>query len=170
MKNKVFNKKNFIKAVTENVERLYRKSLDEASQQEIYQAVSQAVKDVVMGNWLDTQKAIDEQEPKIVYYMSMEFLMGRALGNNLINLCAYNEVKEALEAGADIIMLDNMDNATMKEAVQLIDGRAETECSGNVTAERVKEIIETGVDYVSCGALTHSSAIMDVSLKNLHAI
>lgn len=80
------------------------------------------------------------------------------------------QVKEALEAGADIIMLDNMDNATMKEAVQLIDGRAETECSGNVTAERVKEIIETGVDYVSCGALTHSSAIMDVSLKNLHAI
>lgn len=80
------------------------------------------------------------------------------------------QVKEALEAGADIIMLDNMDSATMKEAVQLIDGRAETECSGNVTAERVKEIIETGVDYVSCGALTHSSAIMDVSLKNLHAI
>ena len=80
------------------------------------------------------------------------------------------QAKEALEAGADIIMLDNMDNATMKEAVQLIDGRAETECSGNVTAERVKEIIETGVDYVSCGALTHSSAIMDVSLKNLHAI
>ena len=69
MKNKVFNKKNLIKEVTENVERLYRKSLDEASQQEIYQAVSQAVKDVVMGNWLDTQKAIDGQEPKIVYYM-----------------------------------------------------------------------------------------------------
>lgn len=80
------------------------------------------------------------------------------------------QVKEALEAGADIIMLDNMDNATMKEAVCLIDGKAETECSGNVTAERVKDIIETGVDYVSCGALTHSSPIMDVSLKNLHAI
>ena len=80
------------------------------------------------------------------------------------------QVEEALEAGADIIMLDNMDNATMKKAVQLIDGRAETECSGNVTAERVKDIIETGVDYVSCGALTHSSPILDVSLKNLHAI
>lgn len=80
------------------------------------------------------------------------------------------QVKEALEAGADIIMLDNMDNATMKEAVCLIDGKVETECSGNVTAERVKDIIETGVDYVSCGALTHSSPIMDVSLKNLHAI
>ncbi len=80
------------------------------------------------------------------------------------------QVQEALDAGADIIMLDNMDNATMKKAVAVIDGRAETECSGNVTAERVKDIIETGVDYVSCGALTHSSPIMDVSLKNLHAI
>lgn len=80
------------------------------------------------------------------------------------------QVEEALDAGADIIMLDNMDNATMKKAVAVIDGRAETECSGNVTAERVKDIIETGVDYVSCGALTHSSPIMDVSLKNLHAI
>lgn len=80
------------------------------------------------------------------------------------------QVKEALEAGADIIMLDNMDDAAMKKAVQFIAGRAETECSGNVTAERVKDIIETGVDYVSCGALTHSSPILDVSLKNLHAI
>ena len=110
MKNKVFNKKNFIKEVTENVERLYRKSLDEASQQEIYQAVSQAVKDVVMGNWLDTQKAIDEQEPKIVYYMSMEFLMGRALGNNLINLCAYKEVEEALEEiGLDLNVIEDQE-------------------------------------------------------------
>lgn len=80
------------------------------------------------------------------------------------------QVQEAIDAGADIIMLDNMDNETMKKAVALIDGRAETECSGNVTAERVKDIIETGVDYMSCGALTHSSAIMDISLKNLHAI
>ena len=81
-----------------------------------------------------------------------------------------DQVQEAIDAGADIIMLDNMDNETMKKAVALIDGRAETECSGNVTAERVKNIIETGVDYMSCGALTHSSAIMDISLKNLHAI
>ena len=79
-------------------------------------------------------------------------------------------LQEALDAGADIIMLDNMDNETMKKAVEIVDGRAETECSGNVTKERVKDIIETGVDYVSCGALTHSSPIMDVSLKNLHAI
>ncbi|MCI8408965.1 MAG: carboxylating nicotinate-nucleotide diphosphorylase [Lachnospiraceae bacterium] len=79
-------------------------------------------------------------------------------------------LREALEAGADIIMLDNMDTETMKKAVQIVDGRAETECSGNVTKERVADIISTGVDYVSCGALTHSSPILDVSLKNLHRI
>ena len=79
-------------------------------------------------------------------------------------------VKEAVEAGADIIMLDNMDDETMKEAVKLIDGRAETECSGNVTKERLKTIREIGVDYVSCGALTHSAPIMDISLKNLHPV
>ncbi len=80
------------------------------------------------------------------------------------------QVKEAVEAGADIIMLDNMDNETMRKAVELIDGRAETECSGNVTKARLKEIAEIGVDYVSCGALTHSAPIMDVSLKNLKPI
>ena len=80
------------------------------------------------------------------------------------------QVKEAVEAGADIIMLDNMDDDTMKEAVKLIDGRAETECSGNVTKERLKTIREIGVDYVSCGALTHSAPIMDISLKNLHPV
>lgn len=79
-------------------------------------------------------------------------------------------VKQALEAGADIIMLDNMDSSTMKEAVNLIGDRAETECSGNVTKERVSQIIEIGVDYVSCGALTHSSSILDLSLKNLRTI
>ena len=79
-------------------------------------------------------------------------------------------VKEAVEAGADIIMLDNMDDETMKEAVKLIDGRAERECSGNVTKERLKTIREIGVDYVSCGALTHSAPIMDISLKNLHPV
>ncbi len=76
-------------------------------------------------------------------------------------------VSEALEAGADIIMLDNMDDETMKEAVKMIDGRAETECSGNVTKERLAAIKEIGVDYVSSGALTHSAPIMDISLKNL---
>lgn len=77
------------------------------------------------------------------------------------------QVKEALEAGADIIMLDNMDNETMKKCVELIDGKAQTECSGNVTKERLKEIAEIGVDFVSCGALTYSAPIMDISLKNL---
>lgn len=76
-------------------------------------------------------------------------------------------VREAVEAGADIIMLDNMDDETMKKAVALIDGRALTECSGNVTKERLKEIAAVGVDFVSAGALTHSAPIMDISLKNL---
>lgn len=77
------------------------------------------------------------------------------------------QVKEALDAGADIIMLDNMDNETMKKAVEIINGKAQTECSGNVTKERLKEIAEIGIDFVSCGALTHSAPIMDISLKNL---
>lgn len=80
------------------------------------------------------------------------------------------QVKEAVEAGADIIMLDNMDVATMKEAVKIIDGRAKTECSGNVTKENIANIIDSGVDYVSSGALTHSAPILDISMKNLHAV
>ncbi len=79
-------------------------------------------------------------------------------------------VKEAVEAGADIIMLDNMTPEMMKEAVTYIDGRAETECSGNVTRENVALLVDIGVDYISSGALTHSAPILDVSLKNLHAI
>lgn len=79
-------------------------------------------------------------------------------------------VKQAVEAGADIIMLDNMDNAIMKKAVEIIAGRAQTECSGNVTKERLKEIAEIGVDYVSSGALTYGAPLLDLSLKNLHAI
>ena len=75
-----------------------------------------------------------------------------------------------MEAGADIIMLDNMTPDKMKEAVKLIDGRALTECSGNVTRENIQNMIDVGVDYVSSGALTHSAPIMDISLKNLHAI
>ena len=97
MEANVFNKDEFIKSVKENVKNLYRKTLDEASQQEIFQAVSYTVKDVIIDDWLATQKAFDKQDPKMVYYMSMEFLMGRALGNNMINLKMYKEVKEALE-------------------------------------------------------------------------
>ena len=79
-------------------------------------------------------------------------------------------VKEAVEAGADIIMLDNMTPEVMKEAVKLIGGRAETECSGNVTKENIERLVEVGVDYISSGALTHSSPILDLSLKNLHEV
>ncbi|QFJ54849.1 carboxylating nicotinate-nucleotide diphosphorylase [Pseudobutyrivibrio xylanivorans] len=80
------------------------------------------------------------------------------------------QVEEAVDAGADIIMLDNMDVATMKEAVKIINGRAKTECSGNVTKENIANIIDSGVDYVSSGALTHSAPILDISMKNLHAV
>ena len=79
-------------------------------------------------------------------------------------------VKEAVEAGADIIMLDNMTTEEMQEAIAVIDGRAETECSGNVTKENIGRLTELGVDYISSGALTHSAPILDISLKNLHAV
>lgn len=80
------------------------------------------------------------------------------------------QVKEAVEAGADIIMLDNMTLEVMKQAVELIDGRAQTECSGNITKENIARIREIGVDFVSSGALTHSAPILDISMKNLHAV
>ncbi|MCI7131884.1 MAG: carboxylating nicotinate-nucleotide diphosphorylase [Lachnospiraceae bacterium] len=80
------------------------------------------------------------------------------------------QVKEAVEAGADIIMLDNMSYEQMKEAIQLINGRAQTECSGNVTKENIARLTELGVDFISSGALTHSAPILDISMKNLHAI
>ena len=80
------------------------------------------------------------------------------------------QVKEAVEAGADIIMLDNMTPEVMKQAVELIDGRAQTECSGNITKENIARIREIGVDFVSSGALTHSAPILDISMKNLHAV
>ena len=92
-----FKKEEFKKSVRDNVKMLYRKTLEEATQEQVFQAVSLAVKDVIIDNWLLTQKQYEKDDPKIVYYMSMEFLMGRALGNNLINLCAYDEVREALD-------------------------------------------------------------------------
>ena len=87
-----------------------------------------------------------------------------------IEVDTMEQVKEAVEAGADIIMLDNMTPEMMKEAVELIAGRAQTECSGNITKENIAKILETGVDFVSSGALTHSAPILDISMKNLHAI
>ena len=83
--------------VMDNCRRLFRKELDEATPQEQYQSVSYAVKDMIVENWIATQKQLTKDDPKIVYYMSMEFLMGRALGNNLINMTAYEDVKEALD-------------------------------------------------------------------------
>ena len=110
MTNEMFKKEAFKKSVKDNVKFLYRKTIEEATQEQIFQAVSYTVKDVIIDNWLETQKAYDEQDPKTVYYMSMEFLMGRALGNNLINLCAYGEVKEALdELGFDINCIEDQE-------------------------------------------------------------
>ncbi|MDO4521620.1 MAG: glycogen/starch/alpha-glucan phosphorylase [Eubacteriales bacterium] len=107
---KKFNKKQFISEVKANVRALYRKNLEEATQQQIFQAVSYAVKDTIIDNWLATQETYEEKDPKYVYYMSMEFLMGRALGNNLINLTEYEEVKEALaEIGFDLNVIEDQE-------------------------------------------------------------
>ncbi len=108
MKERPFSKKKIIKAVEDKVKFKYRKTIEDASQQELYQAVAEAVDDVITTNWMATQAVMDEEDPKVVYYMSMEFLMGRALGNNLINLGAYDEVKEALlELNIDINALED---------------------------------------------------------------
>ena len=97
MAKRLFNKEFFIRSVKYNVRTLFRKEIEEATEQQIFQAVGYAVKDAIMDAWIATQKEYEKSDPKIVYYMSMEFLMGRALGNNLINLTFYDEVKEALE-------------------------------------------------------------------------
>ena len=110
MSKSVIRKEEFKKEVTESVKNLFRKTLDEATDQEIFQAVSYAVKDVIIDEWLATQHAFDKEDPKFVYYMSMEFLMGRALGNNLINLTAYQEVKEALdEMGLNLDVIEDQE-------------------------------------------------------------
>ena len=110
MIDKQFKKEAFKKSVKENVKYLYRKKLEEATQEQIFQAESYTVKDVIIDNWMESQNAYEEEDPKIVYYMSMEFLMGRALGNNLINLCAYEEVKEALEElGLDLNVIEDQE-------------------------------------------------------------
>ncbi len=105
-----FDKEKFKKSIEENVKVLFRKTVKEADAQQLFQAVCISVKDTIIENWMDTQKAYEEQDPKIVYYMSMEFLMGRALGNNLINLCEYEEVKEALnEMGIDLNVIEDQE-------------------------------------------------------------
>ncbi len=110
MAKRTFNKEFFIRSVKYNVRTLFRKEIEEASQQQIFQAVGYAVKDAIMDAWIATQKEYEKNDPKIVYYMSMEFLMGRALGNNLINLTFYDEVKEALEEiGLDLNVIEDQE-------------------------------------------------------------
>ena len=107
---KKFDKKAFIAEVKDNVKALYRKTIDEATQQQVFQAVSYAVKDAIIDNWLETQAQYEKDDPKTVYYMSMEFLMGRALGNNMINLGDYDEIKEALdELGFDLNVIEDQE-------------------------------------------------------------
>ena len=107
---KKFDKEAFIAEVKDNVVSLYRRTIEEATKQQIFQAVSYAVKDTIIENWMKTQKQYEKDDPKIVYYMSMEFLMGRALGNNLINLTEYKEVKEALaELGFDLNVIEDQE-------------------------------------------------------------
>ena len=105
-----FNKSEFKLTVEDNVKRLYRRTIDEATQQQLFQAVSYAIKDTIMDGWLETQSTYKKEDPKTVYYLSMEFLMGRALGNNLINLMAYDDVKEALEEmGIDLNVIEDQE-------------------------------------------------------------
>ena len=110
MAKRPFNKEFFIRSVKYNVRTLFRKEIEEATEQQIFQAVGYAVKDAIMDAWIATQKEYEKTDPKIVYYMSMEFLMGRALGNNLINLTFYDEVKEALEEiGLDLNTIEDQE-------------------------------------------------------------
>ncbi len=105
-----FSKEEFKKNVISNCKSLYRKNIEEVNQQEVFQAVSYAVKDIIIDKWIATHKQYEKDDPKMVYYMSMEFLMGRALGNNMINLCAYDEIKEALdELGLDINVIEDQE-------------------------------------------------------------
>ena len=110
MEKRTISKKAFKQAVIDNVRTLYRRGIEEATKQQVFQAVGYAVKDMIIDDWMASQKQFDKDDPKMVYYMSMEFLMGRALGNNLINLCAYKEVKEALaELGFDLNVIEDQE-------------------------------------------------------------
>ena len=105
-----FDKEAFKKEVVNNVKTLYRKTIDEATKQQVFQAVSYAIKDTIIDQWIATHKEYEKENPKTVYYLSMEFLMGRALGNNLINLTCYKEVKEALdELGFDLNVIEDQE-------------------------------------------------------------
>lgn len=110
MYNPRFEKEIFKKEVINNVKTLFRKTIEEATPQQLFQAVSYAVKEAIIDDWIATQKQFEKDDPKMVYYMSMEFLLGRALGNNLINMTAYKEVKEALdEMGIDLNVIEDQE-------------------------------------------------------------
>ena len=110
MYNPRFEKDVFKRDVRNNVKTLFRKEVEEATPQQLFQAVSYAVKEAIIDDWLATQKQYEKDDPKTVYYMSMEFLLGRALGNNLINMTAYKEVKEALEEmGIDLNVIEDQE-------------------------------------------------------------
>ena len=105
-----FDKETFKKTVKYYVKSLFRRTIDEATQAQVFQAVAYSVKDIIMDEWIATHKEYEKQDAKTVYYLSMEFLMGRALGNNMINLCAYDEIKEALdEMGFDLNVIEDQE-------------------------------------------------------------
>ena len=106
--NKGFDKVTFKRSVIDNVKNMFRRTIDEATPQQVFQAVSYAVKDVIIDEWIATHKEYEKKDTKTVYYLSMEFLMGRALGNNIINICAHDEIKEVLdELGFDLNLIED---------------------------------------------------------------
>ena len=142
MRDNTFSKKVFIKTVSDNLKNKYRKTIDDATQQELYQAVSEAVKDVIMDEWIATQRVMDKDDPKVVYYMSMEFLMGRALGNNLINLSAYKEVKEALAANEIRVEKLALESQVGDLTLELNEKNAQLEEKDSVIQEKNNQIEE----------------------------
>ena len=126
IKKDTFDKEKFKKELESNVRMLFRRNLDEATTQQIYQAVAYSVKDDIIDNWIETHKAYEKQDKKMVYYMSMEFLMGRALGNNMINLLCYDEVRETLEElGLDMNLIEDQEGSVQKDASFFISVGAE---------------------------------------------
>ncbi len=108
--NQGFDKETFKKSVIYNVKNLFRKTVEDATQEQMFQAVSYAVKDVIIDEWIATHKVYEKEDAKTVYYLSMEFLMGRALGNNIINICAQKEIKEVLEElGLDLNVIEDQE-------------------------------------------------------------
>ena len=155
MIDKQFDKETFKKSVKDNVKFLYRRKLEEATQEQLFQAVSYTVKDVIIDNWLDTQNAYEAQDPKIVYYMSMEFLMGRALGNNLLNLGAYGEVKEALEElGIDINALEDLETVVWEDLQH-----------ASLTPLQHLDIVHTAVESVTVMVCSNRKSETDIRLR-----